>query len=120
MQAFQLYRCLLALPRLVGADCGPACLMILLLAIPTTLASTSVSRMLASESEESCPLTEAEEIRDEARPETDGWKLVDRSPAAPCAAILRDRGSPTALCRPSSTRAAEQLAQNGCGASLRC
>jgi hypothetical protein len=120
MQALRIYRCLCDLPRLVVAVHAPACLMILLLAIPGTLVPSSVSRMLAGESEESCPLTEVEEISEEAREETDGWALVDHSPPAPQVVILRDCRAAVPCFGPSSRRAAEQLGQNGCGATLRC
>jgi hypothetical protein len=94
--------------------------MVLLLIAPTTFATNSVSRMLAGGSEESSPLTLTEEIREEARFETDGWELVDQSSPALQAFLLQNRLSPSPLRRPFSTRAAEHLAQNGCGAVLRC
>jgi hypothetical protein len=121
MPAPQLYRCLCALLRRVRTAHGPVWLMVLLLAIPTSLASSSVSRMLASESEESCPLTETEEISEEARPETGGWELVNRS-AAVVRKLPPDGASNRGPCLMpvAAVCAAERMALNGCGAILRC
>jgi hypothetical protein len=119
MQARQLYRQLATLPRRALAH-WPLGLMIFLLILPSTLPSNSVFRLVANQSEESCPLTQSEERSEEAREETGRWELVDRSPPASHAAVLRSRRLPASFFRPFSTRAAEQLAQNGCGATLRC
>ena len=92
-------------------------LMVLLLVFPAMLAGSSVSRLMAEETQESCPLLE--EIR-EARLERGGWELVDQSSPAEQRVSAGEGRSELAFFRVPSPRAAEQLARNGCGAPLRC
>jgi hypothetical protein len=96
-----------------------AWLMVLLLIFPAAMAGSSVSRLLAEQSEESCPLGEVEELREEARLEHSGWELVDQSGPAEQWTAREGRGA-LAFFRAFSPRAAEQLSRNGCGAPLRC
>lgn len=95
-------------------------LMILLLTIPTAFVSTSVSRLLTSESEESCPLTEAEEACEEARVKGGDWELINRSAVVDRRLPPRKQSGCLRSAFPTVARCAEDAALNGCGAVLRC
>jgi hypothetical protein len=95
--------------------------MLLLLATPTAFVSGSPNRSAGSESEESRPLTQVEELHEVARRETPTRELIDRSRLTELSVLALQRSTRgDALSAPPPPLSAEQLGRNGCGAPLRC
>lgn len=94
--------------------------MMLLLAVPATFISTSVSRWLNSQTEESTPITASEEMTEEASVGTRTCRVVNRSSAIQCSLQAGRKPGLRRLGLVSVQRGAEHISQNGCGAVLRC